>query len=256
MNHPDDIWELPTKHIGRRVQVYKSLPSTNDTAAELPSGDGTVILAQEQTAGRGQFGRSWRSPSGHGVLISTVLVAPTEVQQSAVLTGWSAISVCETLQTFGIEHATIKWPNDVLVCNKKICGVLIERCRHTIAGIGINANQTTDDFAAAGLPDAISLRMLLGHTVCTNDVARRLIECLDREFDALLAGELAALQLRWQQRLGVVGQHVRVELHGDTVIVGSLLQLTFNSLVLTESSGSRRALRPEEVRQISLQPTL
>src|ERR1700691_460682 len=93
-------WNLSTQSIGRRVLIYDRTDSTNDRAAERAgsiANDGLVILAREQTAGRGQHGRSWQCPAGSGVLLSVLIHPPPEIRRAAILTGWAAVSVCETI---------------------------------------------------------------------------------------------------------------------------------------------------------------
>src|SRR5206468_7692987 len=85
-----------------------------------------VVLAREQTAGRGQHGRAWQAPAGSSVLLSVLLCPPPALRRPALLTAWAAVSVCETiLQLTGLQ-AKIKWPNDVLIRGRKVCGILIE----------------------------------------------------------------------------------------------------------------------------------
>jgi BirA family biotin operon repressor/biotin-[acetyl-CoA-carboxylase] ligase len=253
MTMPDEIWELPSKHIGRRVHIYNSLPSTNDIAAELPAGDGTVIIAREQTAGRGQYGRSWHSNAGQGVWSSTALTPSPALARPVLLIAWSAIAVCEALRSYGVCDATIKWPNDVLVKGRKVSGVLIEQRKHTIVGIGLNVNQTASDFATAELPDATSLALLLGRSFGIDEVAWELIRGLDREYERVLNGEVAGLQSRWQYGLGLVGQEVVVELHGGDRANGVLHEITFDQFTLKDADGTLRMFLPEKVRQIALQ---
>src|SRR3954451_14175860 len=106
------------RSIGRRVLVYDRVESTNSLALELasdPASEGVVLVAREQSAGRGQHGRTWVSPAGSSVLLSAVLFPPPSLRRPAILTAWAAVSVCETIrETTGLEPA-IKWPNDVFL---------------------------------------------------------------------------------------------------------------------------------------------
>src|SRR5438309_6402048 len=159
------ISHLDTQRIGRRILVYDRAESTNQRAAEFaadPNNDGLVILAGEQTAGRGQHGRTWQAPPGSSVLLSLLLFPPPALRRPALLTAWAAVSVCETiLQLTGLQ-ATIKWPNDVLLCDRKVCGILIEQGRGLVAGIGLNLNQSEEDLQQMELPQAASLSWFTG----------------------------------------------------------------------------------------------
>src|SRR5579862_6755441 len=167
-------WSLPTRSIGRRVRVYDRTDSTNDRAAERAgsiANDGLVIIAREQTAGRGQHGRSWQCPAGSGVLLSILIHPPPEVRRAAILTGWAAVSVSETIRQATDLQAKIKWPNDVLLRGRKVCGVLSELRLHeaagnpqwwAIVGIGLNVNQPAEAFQSPGLELGTSLAVATG----------------------------------------------------------------------------------------------
>src|SRR5260370_14222896 len=145
---------METTAIGRKVLVYDCVESTNTFAAALansPDSQQLSILAGEQTAGRGQHGRTWTATPGSSVLLSLLLFPPDFLRRPAILTAWAAVSVCRTIQELTGVEATIKWPNDVLLLGKKVCGMLIEQSRGTVVGIGLNVRQTHQDFAAAGL---------------------------------------------------------------------------------------------------------
>src|SRR5215467_12906817 len=106
------------RHIGRRVLLYDRVESTNSLALELagdPTSDGLVLVTREQTAGRGQHGRTWLSPAGSSALLSAILFPPPPLRRPAILTAWAAVSVCQTVrETTGLEPR-IKWPNDVFL---------------------------------------------------------------------------------------------------------------------------------------------
>src|SRR5262249_24480271 len=150
------------RRLGRRVVVYDRVDSTNTLAAALaddPGNDGIVLLADEQTAGRGQHGRSWHCPAGTGALRSALLLPPPQLRRPALLAAWAAVSVCETVRWCTGLQAKIKWPNDVLLRGRKVCSILIEQARATVVGIGLNVSQSAESLAAAGLPEAGSLAL-------------------------------------------------------------------------------------------------
>src|SRR5262245_55002410 len=127
---PSDTWDLPTRHLGRRTIVFERLDSTNTYAAaraDDPANDGLVVVAREQTAGRGQHGRTWQAPSGSSVLLSALLFPPPALRRPALLTAWAAVAVCDAIDALAGLDARIKWPNDVLVEGRKVCGILIEQ---------------------------------------------------------------------------------------------------------------------------------
>jgi BirA family biotin operon repressor/biotin-[acetyl-CoA-carboxylase] ligase len=259
---PRDVWHLDTHRLGRRVLVFDSVDSTSNVAASLagsPDGDGLAVLADEQTSGRGQHGRTWACPADSGVLMSVLLFPPPPLRRPAILTAWAAVSVCDTILELTGLQARIKWPNDVLVRGRKVCGILIEqRVTHgaeaaspaTVCGIGLNVNQTADDFAAAGLPEATSLAVLTGQRRECPAVARRLLHQLDAQYDALCAGDLSSLEASWKGRLGLLGKEV-VAACTDGPHRGRLRDLTWDGVELARPDGTLDRLRPEAVAHLS-----
>ena len=262
-----EIWCLDTKLLGRQVWVYESVDSTNSLAlslarfstkppGDIPNPNGPVILARQQTAGRGQHGRSWQAPPGSSVLMSLLLFPPANLRRPALLTAWAAVSVCEAIQKIADLHADIKWPNDVLIRGKKVCGILIEQ-RTTgnpefplasVIGIGLNVSQTADMFAESQLPDACSLAQMAQRTFEFEDVARALIAELDGQYSSLVAADFAKLEAQWQQRIGLLGKMVVVEgIHQNAR--GRLLNLTLTGLDL-DVGGTLVRLAPESVKHL------
>ncbi|MGH7171876.1 MAG: biotin--[acetyl-CoA-carboxylase] ligase, partial [Gemmataceae bacterium] len=137
MTPPREEWSLATRRLGRRVLVFDRLDSTNNRAAQLaddPANDGIAILADEQTAGRGQHGRTWLAAPGQSVLLSILLSPPPELCRPAVLTAWAAVAVCAAIHEIIATTPRIKWPNDVLLHDRKVCGILIESIAGRRAG--------------------------------------------------------------------------------------------------------------------------
>jgi BirA family biotin operon repressor/biotin-[acetyl-CoA-carboxylase] ligase len=258
VTHPSEEWQLPTRRVGRRVLVFDRLDSTSNRAAALaldPANDGTAVLAREQTAGRGQYGRTWLCPAGAGVLLSVLVFPPLPLRRPALLTAWAAVSVCEAVRTATGLEAGIKWPNDVLVRGRKVCGILIEQALGpggaggTVVGIGLNVNQEAAAFAAAGLTEAASLAVFTGATQPTDDVARRLLGHLDAEYERLCQGDHAALESCWKGRLGLLGKAVVAECH-DGCHRGRLVDVGWDGVHLGLPDGGLLRLWPEAVRHL------
>jgi BirA family biotin operon repressor/biotin-[acetyl-CoA-carboxylase] ligase len=242
------------------VLVFDRLDSTSTQAGALaidPDNDGVAVLAREQTGGRGQYGRSWLCPRGAGVLLSVVVFPPAALRRPALLTAWAAVSVCEAIRTSGGLQARIKWPNDVLVRGRKVCGILIEQAVRsggggTIVGIGLNVNQPANVFAEAGLLEAGSLAVFTAETRDTDKVARQLLDHLDEEYDRLCQGDLASLEACWKWRLGLLGKQVVAEC-ADGDRRGRLLEIGWDGLQLEQADGGLVCVQPEAVRQLKLE---
>jgi BirA family biotin operon repressor/biotin-[acetyl-CoA-carboxylase] ligase len=248
------------KHIGRRHLHLDATDSTNARAAELagdPAYAGAVITADLQTQGRGQHGRVWQSPPGVNVLLSTLLFPPPELRRPPVLTAWAAVAVGDAILQVTSLPTTIKWPNDVLLGGKKVCGILIESGVRSAAvgpyfvvGIGLNVNQTAHEFAGAELPDATSLSIAAGRPLDVREVTRVLIRCLDAGYGRLLAGGCGELETAWADRLGLTGRPVTAELWDAAEVRGRPAAVGFGGVRLELPGGAVRWLRPEEVRHL------
>jgi BirA family transcriptional regulator, biotin operon repressor / biotin---[acetyl-CoA-carboxylase] ligase len=248
---PIEEWALDTAIIGRRVLVFDCVESTNSMALDRaldPANDGLVLLANRQTAGRGQHGRVWQSPAGASVLMSALVFPPDAVRRPAILTALAAVAVCTTIRKLTLLEPTIKWPNDVLVDGRKVCGILIEQARGTVIGIGLNVNQPAMHFDEAGLPDAASLAVLTGKDHQCHDVARTLIVELDTLYGHIGAGNLIRLETQWRQYLGLVGNVVIAETaHGQ--VQGRLTELAMDRVAIEQPRGMA-VLRPEGIKHL------
>ncbi len=256
---PRETWHFDTERIGRRVLVFDHVDSTNTRAAALaetdPDADGLVLIADQQTAGRGQYGRVWQSRPGSSLLMSVVLRPPPELRRPVVLTAWVAVSVAEAILSLTGVQARIKWPNDLLIRGKKVCGILIEQSGTsgsvtTVAGIGLNLTQTADEFAQANLPDATSLGIVSGGLIDAHTAAGVVVRKLDLEYARLLAGERVAVEADWKWRVGLLGRQVVIEHPGGGTTVGRLRDMAFDGLEIENADGFVHVVAPEAVSHI------
>lgn len=212
---PDQIeWRIGTQRIGRRIAVWNRVTSTNDLAAKAAASranDGLVILAEEQTHGRGRRGRPWTAPRGECLLLSVLVFPPPPLAAPGWLTALGAVAVAEVAEAMTGRDARIKWPNDVRVGARKIAGILVERSAGAVVGIGLNVNLRSDALPEPLRERTSSLAELTGATHDRSDVAR----CLIRRLDALYAigHELgpAPLDESWKTRLEWLGRKVHVD---------------------------------------------
>jgi len=230
--------------------VFDELDSTNTTAAQLASAnaDGLAIIADFQTAGRGQYGRTWQSRPASSLLLSVVLRPPAELCRPVILTAFAAVAVAEAVFALSGAQARMKWPNDLFVRGKKVCGLLIEsHAANVILGLGLNLTQTADEFATVGLPDATSIRIVGGRVIEPREAAEAVLRRLDREYNRLLAGERVAVEAEWKWRVGLLGRQVVVELRDGSTVSGRLHEMGFDGLELEVADGFFRVIVPETV---------
>ncbi|MEO6509956.1 MAG: biotin--[acetyl-CoA-carboxylase] ligase [Nocardioides sp.] len=205
------------------VEVVDSAPSTNAVVAERAragAGEGLVVAAEHQTAGRGRLDRTWETPAGSALTVSLLLrpgSAAVDWPWLPLLTGYAASHALRRLGAM----AELKWPNDVLIGDRKVAGILTERIETpagpaVVVGIGINVSTTR-----AELPVETATSLTLeGHDIDRTDLLSALLERLRVEYDAFERGELAALRTAYADACATVGREVRVELPTGSTLVG------------------------------------
>jgi len=188
--------DLGTAVIGREIIVLEQTASTNDAILQIANAnpkDGLVVFAEHQTAGRGQRGNRWESAAGKGLWFSILLRPKLDLASSPRLTAWAAEAISGAIQNEFSLTSAIKPPNDVQIDGHKVAGVLVEmRAREkaahlAIAGIGVNVNQSREDFPSELQSRAISLAIALGRQVDRHSFAIVLLRNLDRTYRARFA---------------------------------------------------------------------
>ena len=224
-----------TRIVGRKVLVYASVDSTNTTALRV-GGDGTIVLAEEQTAGRGRLGRPWHSAAGRGVWVSVAFEG-----SSAGLPFAGALAVRDALAPQ--LPTRIKWPNDILAEDgRKTAGVLVEhRGEVSAVGMGINVTHQDADFPPELRGAATSVEMITGQPCDRGALLADLLEQLDRRVTALRNGGYAAIREEWAEACDIVGRRVR---YRDTVATVQAID-GIGALVLATSEGSERLMVSE-----------
>lgn len=186
---------LHTKYIGNKIIHFHSIDSTNKKAKELASlgeDNGTVIISEEQIGGKGRLGRSWISPKYKGIWLSIILTPDIEPLEVPKTTQIAAAAVCSALREMDVE-GFIKWPNDIIVESKKVCGILTEmsgelnRVNYVVVGIGINANLDIEDFSENIKNTATSLKIQLNKNICRKTLTARVLNNFEELYDDFLS---------------------------------------------------------------------
>ncbi len=216
------FWQdrLDARWAGRACEYQLSVGSTNAEGKRLAAGGaphGQLILADEQTAGRGRRGRAWASPPGAGLWLSLVLrpeVQAERLPSLALLLALAAAEACEAVEN-GVE-AKVKWPNDVVIGGRKVCGILLEMAadldgaQWVVAGVGINTRQRAEDFPPEFRHTATSLAMEAEQTPRRADLLLAFLRALEARYDAWAQGGAAALRAEHARRSATLGRAVRV----------------------------------------------
>ncbi len=208
---------LQTRWLGRPITHIMNVPSTNQLARQMAAEGcthGTVVIAEEQTAGRGRLGRGWTNLKGKDICMSMVLRPRLEAQHAPRYTLASALGVYQLACALGASPF-IKWPNDVLIDGKKICGILLEMTgdmdtlQSVIVGLGLNVN--TDAFPAELEKAATSLSLSIAKTLDRNQVLSMLLNLLEPLYDACENEDsYGALLSEYTRCCGTIGQSISV----------------------------------------------
>lgn len=236
--------------LAREVRYFRELPSTNDQAFRLAlkgASEGTVVVADRQTRGRGRMNRVWISPPDRNVYLSVVLrpdVAPERAPQLSIVAG---VATAEALRTYD-SGAGLKWPNDVLIGGRKICGILAEmrmvsgRLDFVILGIGINVNLLPEEFPPEIAGIATSLRAETGRFVSRLEVIERLLHGLEAVYRTYLRDGFSTPRERWLAMSDMTGGRIRI-VSGDEAYEGRMIGIDdAGALLLEEETGTVRAV--------------
>lgn len=193
---------LDTVIVGSRVVVFREVASTNDHALSR-GGDGLVIVADSQTAGRGRRGRPWHSAPGLGLWFSVVFAKPVSGLAFA-----GPLAVRDGIRPWC--DLDVKWPNDLVHKGKKVSGLLVEgRGKWLALGIGINVKHRPEDFPEDLRDTAGSVEWAAGKPCGRADVLRAVLTALDERVMVLRSGGVAEVRREWVEACGVVGRRVR-----------------------------------------------
>ncbi len=212
---------LTTRVLGRRIEYSDTIDSTNQAALRLAEAgveEGTVVLADRQTSGRGRMGREWVTPQRTGIQMSLILRPPLPVAAAAMLTLFAAVAAATALERLVDERVAIKWPNDLVLTGKKLGGILIEASsegnslRYAVVGIGINANSDASMFPASLREKVISLREAAGRPIRRVEVIAAVLALLEEWYYASVTrGDFADLLDDAKARSATIGHLVAVD---------------------------------------------
>jgi BirA family biotin operon repressor/biotin-[acetyl-CoA-carboxylase] ligase len=244
---------LSTTWLGRRIELFDCLPSTNREAVQLAQAEvehGTVVAADSQTAGRGRLSRTWFSPPGANLYCSIILRTARPPERLTEWLSWlpliSALAAAEAIEQVSSIHVAVKWPNDLLISERKVGGILCESGTgmrsdpFQIIGIGINVNLDHDDWPADLRDSATSLWQERKIAVDRNRLLAQLLLELEQCLDELVVHGTNRLGLAYYQRCSTIGHTVQATLSNGDVVVG-----------LAEGIGQDGSLR---VRPQAIQP--
>lgn len=247
---------LQTATMARRVLSYRRVRSTNEVALQIAHNgapEGTLVVAESQTAGRGRLGRTWYSPPGVGLWVSLVLRPHMESSKVFQLAICGALAVAEALYQRTHLPVRVKWPNDVLIRGKKLAGVLTETqadgdlVQLVILGIGINVNQGVDDFPEDLRDKATSVRAELGRPISRLNLLQDVLMEFEQRYQKFQERGLTPFLERWRQLSWILNRRVKVQVGGRKFSGLAVDIEDTGALVLEEASGKRQRLLAGDV---------
>jgi BirA family biotin operon repressor/biotin-[acetyl-CoA-carboxylase] ligase len=249
--------DLGTDVIGKDVVYIPQTDSTNLQArllAEQGAEDGTVVIADQQSSGKGRMGRYWVSPAGVNLYLSVILRPDIQLRNATQMTFLTAVAVAEAIEASGDFSPQLKWPNDVLLAGKKIAGLLnelnaeTEQIHFMILGIGVNLNMTEDQFPANLRSPATSLLVAGGMEIPRLDFTRNLLQRIDHLYALYLDQGFTPILSRWEKRCNMLGKKVEVDYQHSrlTGIVKGLDDA--GALLLTLPNGAEERVLAGDVR--------
>jgi len=219
LDGPRDLG-LTTARVGSTVHYLRTVDSTSNRLKALVregAAVGTVVLADEQTGGRGRSGRTWFSPDRKGVWMSVLLESGASAERLAPLSVAAAVSVADALRELTGLDVRVKWPNDLLVGGRKLGGLLVESMQtagesvvSAVLGVGLNVSLAEDDFPAELAGTATSLQLALGRPVARLDVLRVTLLALEECFERYERDGIAGFRERWRELSSTLGREVTV----------------------------------------------
>jgi BirA family transcriptional regulator, biotin operon repressor / biotin---[acetyl-CoA-carboxylase] ligase len=248
VNAPDIVTEnkirlgLQTSTLGQVIHYEESVPSTQKIAHDLAGNgavEGTLVIADEQTAGRGRLMREWHSSLGNGVWMSLILKPHLPPQKAPQFTLITAVAVVQAIEEVTELQPQIKWPNDILINGKKVTGILTElqaesdKINSIIIGIGMNVNHSIDHFPDEIQSIATSLAIEQGAQLSRAKVVQTILERMESLYTLYMKEGFTPIKLLWESYAVSIGKRIRARTINGT-IEGTALGITAEGVLKIE----------------------
>jgi len=239
---------LFTKCIGKEIYYFSELKSTNIMAKEKTLhraegiSEGTLIIAERQSAGKGRLGREWFSPAG-GIWLSIILYPQLPPSYIPRITLMTAVAVVKAIKMCTQIESQIKWPNDILINEKKVCGILTEMSAEldiinwVVVGIGINVNIDHREFPEDIQENTISLKEVLDKEVLRVRMVQIFLQEFERYYESLKRREFSSILKEWKLYSHTLGRKIRVDM-GERIVTGEAVNINEEgALILKKEDG-------------------
>lgn len=239
---------LSTKYIGKEIYYFPELKSTNIIAKEKALhrtegiAEGTLIITEKQSAGKGRLGREWFSPVG-GIWLSIILYPQLPPSYIPRITLMTAVAVVKAIRMCTQIKSQIKWPNDILINEKKVCGMLSEMSAEldminwVVVGIGINANIDHWDFPEDIQENTISLKEVSEKEILRVKLTQTFLQEFEKYYDKLKRKEFPSILEEWKLYSHTLGRKIRIDT-GERIITGEAVDINEEgALILKKEDG-------------------
>jgi BirA family biotin operon repressor/biotin-[acetyl-CoA-carboxylase] ligase len=240
---------LKTKWIGKTIHHFHTLDSTNSKAYQLAlngAEEGEVVIAESQEKGRGRLGRQWFSPPFLNLYLSVILRPKILPHQAPLITLMAAVATADAIQKFSGFIPLIKWPNDILLRDRKVAGLLneinseMDRIHFVILGIGVNLNMSQKMFLKKIRSVATSLKIEMGQTISRKAFLQSLLQELEKWYTIFVKEGNAIILKAWRDRAHVKGRRVKVTSFGETLVGMAVDVDSDGALILETEEGKRK----------------
>jgi BirA family biotin operon repressor/biotin-[acetyl-CoA-carboxylase] ligase len=248
---------LKTKWMGKAIHYFSTVDSTNSKAYELAlngAEEGEVVIAESQEKGRGRLGRGWFSPPFLNLYLSIILRPKIPPHQAPLITLMAAVATAEAIWKFSGLVSSIKWPNDILLRDRKIAGLLneihseMDRIHFVILGIGMNLNMDTKMFPKEIRKVATSLKIEIGEMISRKAFIQKLLQELEDWYTIFLKEGSAPVLEAWRKWAQIKGKPVKVTSFGET-LVGEAVDIDSDgALILETKDGERKRVVAGDVK--------
>lgn len=239
---------LKTKCIGKTIHHFHTLDSTNSKAYQLAlngAEEGEVVIAESQEKGRGRLGRHWFSPPFVNLYLSVILQPQIPPHQASLITLMAAVATADAIQKFSGLLPLIKWPNDILLRDRKVAGLLneiyseMDRIHFVILGMGINLNMDEKMFSKEIRPVATSLKIEMGQTISRKTFFQSLLQELEKWYTIFMEEGSAFILKAWRDRAHIKGRRIKVTSFGEK-LVGMAIDVDSDGALILEIEDGRR----------------
>ena len=233
---------MNTKYIGKELYVYREVSSTNTVAKFLSMNNvenGTVVISEKQTKAKGRSGKSWESPLG-GVWLSIILKPNVEQSKFPMITLATGVAVAKTLEKVGVENPEIKWPNDIMINGKKVCGILTEAVakfntvENVIIGVGIDANLEASQFPEELQSGTTTLKDELKREGNENILIKIFLEEFEKISELFNHEGYESILKEWRKRSYSIGKIVEVREPFNTYYDGYVVGIDKDGVLIVE----------------------